>query len=109
MSGRLGGEVKIVILPNKDHDPNNPQQSNTHQLYFTQANPAPSKPATEPVVPFSRDANPPAEGPPWDDQPRPAAKYPARSVSRIPVDRGRKPPPRGPRTQLPEDSIPWME
>jgi hypothetical protein len=33
MSGRLGG-VKVVILPNRDHDEGDPANNHTHILYF---------------------------------------------------------------------------
>lgn len=38
MSGRLGG-VKVLIMANRDHNPDDGQQSHTHILYFSDGTP----------------------------------------------------------------------
>ncbi len=56
MSGRLGG-VKVVILPNRDFDADDPTNSHTHILFFqdgTPAQPRPAERAAEPREPGQR-------------------------------------------------------
>jgi hypothetical protein len=44
MTGRLGG-VKVLVMPNKDFDADDPARSHTHILYFTDGTPTSPRPS----------------------------------------------------------------
>ncbi|MDQ2762204.1 MAG: hypothetical protein M3Y22_01500 [Pseudomonadota bacterium] len=91
MTGRLGG-VKVLVMPNRDHNPDDPAQSHTHQLLFTEAQSAGDR------APAVQGGGEPA---------RVESRAPARQQWSAPMDRGRKPPPREPSPPLQDDVIPF--
>ena len=54
MSGRIG-VVKVVILPNRDHDEGDPANSHTHILYFQDGSATSPRPTERaPIEPRAR-------------------------------------------------------
>jgi hypothetical protein len=103
--GRLAG-ARVTILPNRnkvaetDHD---------MVVLLSQADAAPKpSPTPGPSLPFPDLAPdpPPAEVPPWEDHP-PRAASPFQPRQPRPGDRFKKPPPRGQKTKLVDNEMPF--